>query len=518
MSTFQPFNLENYTIPEELLFEIPEEAAENYKILPLSLDKEKNILKVGLVNPKDFKSQEAALFIGQQKGLEIQFYTISPESFEKNIRRYHDLRHEVNRALGNISKEEQEKKIQKSAEEELFTETPISKIVSVIFQHALDGKASDIHIEPLDEKTRVRYRLDGILYTSLLLPKNVHRAIISRIKVLANLKLDETRVPQDGRFRTLISGRKIDFRVSTLPTAYGEKIVLRLLDASTGLLGFKELGLVGSNQNSINETIKKPFGMILITGPTGAGKSTTLYAVLKTLDKESVNIISLEDPVEYLLEGINQSQVKPEIHYTFASGLRSILRQDPDIIMVGEIRDEETARLATHAALTGHLVLSTLHTNDAIGAIPRLIDMGVKPFLIPSSLILSASQRLLRRLCPKCKYPVDPPPEIKEMIEQELNDIPETTRRQFNIPKEIKIWRAKGCPYCLNRGTKGRIAIYETFSMTPELEKIIISGPTEEKLRDEAKRQGMITMKQDGIIKALQGIVSLEEVMRVIEE
>ncbi len=258
--------------------------------------------------------------------------------------------------------------------------------------------------------------------------------------------------------------------------------------------------------------------MILITGPTGAGKSTTLYAVLKILNKEGVNIISLEDPVEYLLRGVNQSQVKPEINYTFASGLRSILRQDPDIIMVGEIRDEETAQLATHAALTGHLVLSTLHTNDAIGVIPRLIDMGVKQFLIPSSLALAASQRLLRRLCPKCKYSTDPEPEVKKMIKQELENIPEVTRQQFNIPNEIKVWRAKGCPYCLNRGTKGRIAIYETLFMTPELEKIIIAGPTEEKLRNESKRQGMITMKQDGIIKALQGVVSLEEVMRVIEE
>lgn len=517
MSSFKQFDLENYTIPENLLFEIPEEAAEYYKILPL--DKKNNVLSVGLVDTNNFKSQEAARFIGQQKGLEIQFYIISPESFEKNIKRYHNLRHEVSQALSAIPEEEEQRKKEKSkTEKELFTEAPISKIVSVIFQHAVEGKASDIHIEPLEERTRVRYRLDGILYTSLLLPKDIHRAIVSRIKVLSNLKLDETRVPQDGRFRSFINKKKIDFRVSTLPTSYGEKVVLRLLDSSTGLLSFDDLGLVGYNQNTINETIKKPFGMILITGPTGSGKSTTLYAVLKILNKEGVNIISLEDPVEYLLEGVNQSQVKPEIHYTFASGLRSILRQDPDIIMVGEIRDEETARLATHAALTGHLVLSTLHTNDAIGVIPRLMDMGVKPFLIPSSLAISASQRLLRRLCPKCKYSIDPPPKIKKMIEDELNSIPEQTRKQFDIPKEIKLWKAKGCPYCSNRGTKGRVAIYETFYMTPELEKIIIAGPTEEKLRNEANRQGMITMKQDGLIKAIQGIVSFEEVMRVIEE
>ncbi len=245
MSTFQPFDLENYTIPEELLFEIPEEAAEHYKILPL--DKKKNVLSVGLVDPNDFKSQEAARFIGQQKGLEIQFYTISPESFEKNIKRYHDLRHEVNQALSAIPEEQQKqgKKEKSKSEKELFTEAPISKIVSVIFQHAIDGKASDIHIEPLEEQTRVRYRLDGILYTSLLLPKNIHRAIVSRIKVLSNLKLDETRVPQDGRFRSFINKKKIDFRVSTLPTSYGEKVVLRLLDASAGLLTFDDLGLVG---------------------------------------------------------------------------------------------------------------------------------------------------------------------------------------------------------------------------------------------------------------------------------
>ena len=519
MSSFPLFDLENYTIPEDLLFEIPEEAAEYYQIIPLK--KEGDTLSVGLVNPTDFKSQEAARFIGQQKGLKVKFYTITSDEFKKNIKRYHNLRHEVSRALDVIEEKEkkkEEKKKNEIDEKELFTEAPISKIVSVIFQHAVEGRSSDIHIEPLEERTRVRYRLDGVLYTSLLLPKDIHPAIVSRIKVLSNLKLDETRVPQDGRFRLFISGKKIDFRVSTLPTAYGEKVVLRLLDTSAGLLSFSDLGLVGYNQQTINEAIKKPFGMILLTGPTGAGKSTTLYAILRTLNKEGVNIISLEDPIEYLLEGVNQSQVKPEIDYTFASGLRSILRQDPDIIMVGEIRDEETAKLATHAALTGHLVLSTLHTNDAIGVIPRLIDMGVKPFLIPSSLALAASQRLLRRLCPKCKYSIEPPPEIKKMIEEELADIPEKTRRQLKIPTEIKIWRSKGCPYCLNRGTKGRIAIYETFYMTPELEKIIIAGPTEGKLRAEAERQGMITMKQDGIIKVLQGIVSLEEVMRVIEE
>ena len=295
--------------------------------------------------------------------------------------------------------------------------------------------------------------------------------------------------------------------------------MLRLLDPEIGLLTFDKLGLDGKNLQRVDEAINKPFGMILITGPTGSGKSTTLYAILQVLNKEGVNIVSLEDPVEYYVEGISQSQIRPEINYTFASGLRSILRQDPDIIMVGEIRDSETANLATHAALTGHIVLSTLHTNNAEGVIPRLIDMGVEDFLIPASLNLAVAQRLVRRLCPECKKPVDPPPSVKEIIRETVSHmLPETLEQLAEIDlNNPKIWQAPGCEFCGKKGTKGRIAIFEALSMTPELEKIVVEGPTESKIRVESRRQGMITMQQDGVAKVLRGFISFEEFAEAVE-
>ncbi len=334
------------------------------------------------------------------------------------------------------------------------------------------------------------------------------------------MKIDETRIPQDGRFHSVVDGKKIDFRVSTFPTSFGEKVVLRLLDSAVGLMDFVQMGLDGYNLRVVKENISKPFGMILITGPTGSGKSTTLYAILNELNTEGVNIVSLEDPVEYYIKGVSQSQVKPEIHYTFASGLRSILRQDPDIIMVGEIRDSETAELATHAALTGHIVLSTLHTNNAVGVIPRLIDMGVSSFLIPSALNLSMSQRLVRRLCPECKKQVSPPPKISEMMKREFERISPAAKKEIKDVNldDIKIWEAPGCKFCGKKGTKGRIAIMEALTMTPQLEEMIISGPNETKIGQEAFRQGMITMRQDGFIKVLKGMVSLEEVLKAVEE
>jgi type II secretory ATPase GspE/PulE/Tfp pilus assembly ATPase PilB-like protein len=293
---------------------------------------------------------------------------------------------------------------------------------------------------------------------------------------------------------------------------------MRLLDPSAAMLGYKELGLVSHNLEALKKGISQPFGMILVTGPTGSGKSTTLNAVLREMNQEGVNIISLEDPVEYYIEGVNQSQIRPEIQYTFASGLRSILRQDPDVIMVGEIRDSETAGLAVHAALTGHIVLSTLHTNNAIGVIPRLIDMGVEPFLLPASLNLSIAQRLVRRLCPECKFEVEPSPKVLEMIEKELSKVPADVLEDLNIKRPFKVYQAKGCKYCNYKGTKGRIAIFESLSMTKELERIVLETLSEGEIIKEANRQGMITMKQDGLLKVIQGIVSLEEVLRAVEE
>ena len=511
-------------IPPDILKEISEEAAAFYQFVPFGRN-EKNI-QIGMVVPDDLKSQQALNFISKRIGLEPEIYIISPTDFKEVLKQYRNIKKEVASALEDLEKElagEREEAEEGKAEdvaERVLVEAPITKIVAVLLRHAQEGRASDIHIEPLEKTVRVRFRVDGILYTSLILPKNIQLAVVSRIKILSNLKIDESRIPQDGRFHSVIDSKKIDFRVSTFPTAFGEKVVLRLLDPSIGLLGFEQLGMVGHNLKVLKEGIEKPFGMILLTGPTGSGKTTTLYSILNTLNDPEVNIVSLEDPIEYNIEGVSQSQTKPEIGYTFASGLRSILRQDPDVVMVGEIRDEETADLATHAALTGHIVLSTLHTNNAIGVVPRLIDMGVSTFLIPSSLNLMIAQRLVRKLCHECKKQISPSDEIREMIKQELDAIPETTKKEMAhiYANEIKIWEAPGCKFCSNKGTKGRIAVFEVMFMTQELEKIIIEGPTESKLIEEARHQGMITMKQDGFIKVLEGSVSLEEILGAVEQ
>lgn len=516
-----PFiDLSGKTISPEVLKEIPEEAASFYQFIPF--EKEGNKLKVGLVNPDDLQAQEALRFIALRSELSPEIYIITSTDFAEGIRQYRTIKEEVSKALKELERElaKEEKPEIKREEvlERMVAEAPITKIVAVILGYAQEGGASDIHIEPYEKELKVRFRVDGILHTSLLLPENIHSAIISRIKILANLKIDETRIPQDGRFRATIANKKIDFRVSVLPTMQGEKAAMRLLDPSIGLMGFEELGLISHNLEVLKKGISQPFGMILLTGPTGCGKTTTLYAILKELNREGVNIISLEDPVEYYIEGVNQSQTRPEIGYSFASGLRSILRQDPDIIMVGEIRDKETAGLAVHTALTGHILLSTLHTNNAIGIIPRLIDMDIEPFLIPASLNLGIAQRLVRRLCQNCKKEVKPLPKINEMLEKELANLSEKVLEDFKIQKPFKLYQSSGCRFCNKKGTKGRVAIFEVLSMTKELEKITLEGPSESNIIKEAERQGMITMKQDGILKALQGIVSLEEVLKVTEE
>jgi len=349
----------------------------------------------------------------------------------------------------------------------------------------------------------------------VVLPVEIAPAIVSRIKILSNLQIDETRRPQDGRFTTKIGEKEVDLRVSVLPTARGEKAALRILDPTIGLRTLPELGIIGRNLEVLEKGIRKPFGMILMTGPTGSGKSTTIYGILQILNTDAVNIVSLEDPVEYYIDGVNQSQIRPELGYTFANGLRQILRQDPNIIVVGEMRDSETAGLAVQSALTGHLVLSTLHTNDAIGVIPRLIDMGVEPFLLPSALNVALAQRLVKRLCPDCKKGIEPSEKIKKVILDVVETMPERSRPK--IKKEgFKIYKAQGCSKCNNKGTKGRIAVFEILEMTPQLEQIIISEPTESKILAESQRQGMTTMLQDGIIKVLEGIIGFEELIQVV--
>lgn len=522
-------DLAGRTISTEVLREISEEAATFYQFVPI--EKKDGVLEIGMLSPDDLKSQEALRFIAQNRKFEPKIFLITPTDFKNVLKQYRTLKEEVGTALTELERElaireaPEEKEIETEgggALERVMAEAPITKIVAVVLRHAQDGRASDIHIEPAEKNLKVRFRVDGLLYTSLILPRAIQPAVVSRIKILASLKIDETRIPQDGRFHSVIDNKKIDFRVSTFPTSFGEKVELRLLDPTSGIMTLEQLGLQGHNRRAVEESIKRPFGMILLTGPTGSGKTTTQYAILKILNDDKVNIVSLEDPVEYYIEGVNQSQIRPEIGYTFASGLRSVVRQDPDIVMVGEIRDSETADLATHAALTGHIVLSTLHTNNAIGVVPRLIDMGVQSFLIPSALSLAMSQRLLARLCPDCKKAIEPSPKIKELIQREMSELAEESKKDLAELKidlrDIKIWQAAGCKFCGRKGVKGRVAISEALIMTPPLEQIIIQGPTESRIKEEARRQGMLTMKQDGIIKVLRGLISFEELLGSVEE
>ena len=406
---------------------IPYDSSQYYKMMPVG--KKDDVLEMGMVYPEDLNAQEAIKFLSRRQKFKYDIFLITPTSFENLSKQYKSLKKEVKKALEELEVElNPEKSLKPSMGKEEFErmaeEAPVTKMVGVILRHAVEGRASDIHIEPTSKDARIRFRLDGILYASLFLPLKIHPAIVARIKILSNLKIDETRLPQDGRFSITVGEKNVDFRVSTFPTVLGEKVVLRVLDPLEGAKSFEDLGLERRNFEILKEATEKPYGMILVTGPTGSGKTTTLYAILHLLNQEGVNIITLEDPIEYFIAGINQSQVKPEIGFTFASGLRHILRQDPDIIMVGEIRDEETAALAAHASLTGHVVLSTLHTNNAVGVIPRLIDLGVAPFLLPPSLSVCIAQRLVRKLCPHCKKAVAPDAKTKEMILRELTFLP----------------------------------------------------------------------------------------------
>ena len=513
--------LQGTQVPFEALHDIPEDSARHYKIIPLG--RKDGYLEIGVLNPDDVSASEALKFLSARLELPVRVLVVTPSDFDAVLEEYKNLSGEVTKALGEFEKEYDalgaEGQVLRGGNTEevgrIGEEAPVTKMLAVILRHAVGGGASDIHIEPSREKLRVRFRVDGVLHTSLSLPMEIHPAIVTRVKVMTNLKIDETRVPQDGRFHASISGKEIDFRVSTLPTTFGEKIAIRILDPTTGLFKLEDLGFWGRNLEFIQANIKRPYGMVLITGPTGSGKSTTLYALLQILNQERSNIVSLEDPVEYYIPGVNQSQIRPEIGYDFATGLRHILRQDPDIIMVGEIRDKETAGLAIHAALTGHLVLSTLHTNIAVGVIPRLIDLGVDPFLISPTLILAVAQRLVRKLCRDSRKEVKLTGKIKDLLTKEVEAMPPEVRDTVKKSFPTSIYQVEVSPSC-PKGTRGRTGIFEVLSMTPELEKIILTGPSEAKIREEALRQGMITMKQDGIVKVLKGETGLEELLEVV--
>ncbi|MDR3582698.1 MAG: ATPase, T2SS/T4P/T4SS family [Candidatus Pacebacteria bacterium] len=504
-------------IDPKLFAMVPEETARTYELAPLALAD--NLLIIGMLHPDDTKAQDALKFIARQNHVNLGIYLISYGDWQGVLGRYSPYRAEIAKAVQSLNVKEGSNTANRSISlegTESNEDAPIIKIVADTFREAVLNKASDIHIEPQRDSLRIRLRVNGDLHQEASLPAELAQPIASRIKVISNLKIDETRIPQDGRFRAKIFDRDIDFRVATFPTPLGEKIAIRVLDPTTGLKNFESLDLLPPTRKLIKDGLEKPFGMVLITGPTGSGKTTTLYAFLQSLNKESVNIVSLEDPVEYFVSGINQSQVHPEIGYDFASGLRQILRQDPDVIMVGEIRDNETAGLAVQAALTGHIVLSTLHTNNSAGVIPRLIDMKVEPFLLPVSLNLMIAQRLVGVLCPDCKAPEEASPEVQSLITKALADLPDDITAQFKKPYQI--YHAKGCATCKGHGIVGRTGIFEAFKMTPELENIVGEGATTQKIAAAAKAQGMITLRQDGVVKALRGIVSIEEIIRETEE
>ncbi|HEX4799105.1 MAG TPA: ATPase, T2SS/T4P/T4SS family [Candidatus Paceibacterota bacterium] len=505
---------EHERINPNILKYLPAESAKHYGIIPIALDED--VLVVGVVDPENLSFRDPLNFITAQHNIPYKVVVILEQDFQNAVKSYENLTEEVDEALNVLVADlntnditDDGKKKSPDKVEHIKEDAPVTKIVATILRYAVDGRASDIHIEPREHKTIVRFRVDGILVHSLELPIKVHPAVVARIKILTSLRLDEKRKPQDGRFSGTIDNRQIDFRVSILPTNHGEKVVMRILDTESGVRSLEDTGVSEHNIKLIREAIQAPYGIILISGPTGSGKSTTLYAMLAEVDRIGMNVISLEDPVEYSIDGVSQSQIRPEIGYTFANGLRAVLRQDPDVIMVGEIRDKETAQLAIQAALTGHLVLSTIHTNNAAGVIPRLIDMGVDPYLIAPTLQLALAQRLVRRICPGSGRKVPFEGGIKVMIEKEFEDLP--TEHRHIIPESDHVLFVQPTPEC-SSGTKGRVAVMEAIKINDEIEKLILNSANEDMIRNAARKSGFVSMKEDAIIKALSHDIPFEEI------
>jgi type IV pilus assembly protein PilB len=510
-------DLSEYEVDKELYEILPITIMRKYNLVPFA--KDNNLISVAISDPDSYNAIQAIKFIFQEKYLKFELFVATENDITNLLKDFDTLTNAVKDNVQEFEEKNEETKelpdISDVNKENLET-APIIKIVSVIVKTAVTGDASDIHIEGSEDSVRVRFRVDGVLYTSLVLPKVLYPAIVARIKILSNLKIDEQRKPQDGRFSIIEQDKKIDFRVSTFPTNYGEKIVLRILDTSGGVRTLESLGYIGPKAEIVRDAINKPFGMILLTGPTGSGKSTTVYTLLAQVNTEDINIVTLEDPIEYYLAGINQSQVRPDINYTFATGLRSILRQDPDVIMVGEIRDGETAGLAVQSALTGHIVFSTLHTNDAPGAIPRLTDMGVEPFLLSASLQVVIAQRLSRTLCPECKQEITFSEQEQKYIKDSLNTLDAEYIQSVYSGNFDKGYKPVGCPKCTN-GFKGRMAIFEVLSVTEELREIIGQNTGVDDIINHLKTTNYVTLKQDGILKVLMGYLSLTELLTMVE-
>ncbi len=522
-------------VPGSILDLIPEESAAYYHFVPLAV--EDDILEVGIVDPDNIEARDALNFISSKLNMPFKLFLITEEDLKKVINQYKGLTGEVTKALGEFETEiaEDTKKAEgqmpdspqevdagideaitgsierknKDGTTTIVEDAPVAKMVGTILRYAIDYNASDVHIEHMGTTVRVRFRVDGVLNTYLTLPPKVHQSVVARIKILSAMRLDEKRKPQDSRFSAKVGDRKVDFRVSTFPAYYGEKVVMRILDQAKGVRSLEEIGITKESIEVIRKAMDRPYGLILISGPTGSGKSTTLYAMLKEFDREHRNVLSLEDPIEYNIEGVTQSQIRPDIGYTFATGLRTTLRQDPDIIMVGEIRDKETAQLAIQAALTGHVVLSTIHTNNSIGVIPRLIDMGVDSYLIPPTLVLVIAQRLVRTLVPGTGKKLPLEGAVKAMVDKQFEDLPEEFKKKLKFGKEFKeIEATEDNP----TGTKGRMAVMELLEMDKEVEKLILANAGEAEIYKAARAKGMLSMKEDAILKAFDGLIPFEEV------
>ncbi|MDD5626800.1 MAG: GspE/PulE family protein [Patescibacteria group bacterium] len=512
-------NLEKKKIPKEVLLSIPEPIARNYQVVAFEKDKEK--LKLAMVDPTDLQTIE---FMEKKTGMKIEVFLTTPTSISEVLKQYRkSLKTEFSEIIDKqgIREPEDAEDLRKMAKE-----LPVVKIVDTLLEYAIYENASDIHIEPLEGEIVVRYRVDGVLRDVMSLPKKILAGVVARIKVLSDLKIDEHRLPQDGRFKIENEEYKISFRVSVIPVFNGEKIVMRLLFESAKPFTMEEMGLRLNALKIVKLNINRPHGMILSTGPTGSGKTTTLYSILNILNTPEVNICTIEDPIEYHMPRINQSQVAPKIGYTFANGLRSLLRQDPDIIMVGEIRDSETAEMAIHSSLTGHLVLSTLHTNNAAGAIPRLIDMKIEPFLLASTLNVIIAQRLVRKICSNCIESFHLDRAAWQNLESEVNlkKILEIMVREGAIvsskitPDSLLFYRGRGCAQCNNTGYKGRLGIFEVLEVSEAIQSLATKRAPTEEIEKQAISEGMTRMIEDGFYKAKMGVTTLEEVLRVTKE
>ncbi len=508
-----PFvSLDNASFSPQALGFVPRAVAERFALIPFAYDEKTQTLSIAMANPVDL---EAVTFVREKTGQNLKTFAASVPEVERAVNQQY--RQEIVGEVGAALKETEEglgkiKTINTTEIAQIIKEAPIAKIVSTILEYAVTSRASDVHIEPQEDRVRIRYRIDGILYDKLSLPKSVQEAVLSRIKILSEMKIDEHRTPQDGRFNFKVEDKEVDLRISVLPTTFGEKIVMRLLRKSGGVPSLEELGLNGSSIRNLETAMLRPHGIIIVVGPTGSGKTTTLYSVLNKLNTTRVNISTLEDPVEYQMPGINQVQVNPAVGLTFAEGLRSFLRQDPNIILVGEIRDKETTELAIQAALTGHLVFSTLHTSNAAGALPRLLDLGAETFLLASTMNAVLGQRIVRKICPHCKVEFTPPQQIVDEMKIVLGKyFPESK-------KEVKFYKGKGCEECGDTGYIGRVGIFETLPISDKIAAMVLQHSDSGTIEKEAISEGMITMKQDGYLKVLSGITTVEEVLRVAQE